>query len=420
MLSAMTVCSLYRVCCALLVALLFAVVVRAAPQDESGPASAATYRVSLLPGSGELVVGKLRYREDPQRAYTPQLFYVQLLANNVQTVTAVPFNKGAGESRYLLGFSVHNAAATAAALQPVAGRTRSHALAVWVFDENGNRKRVLNDTQGAPFTQRATAHRLLASEPFTLRPAQTVYLVLEYQTRGSSYLPLFMGKADDIGQWLQRERQATLGFYALCAAIIVLFAATGLRYRARDAAGFAVLFVLGLLLTASVEGAAFEYLWPRQADWNGRATAVLLFALGAVGLLLAGATVNKTYSNIALRRVLPPAALALAVLAVLAVWRDSQMLLPWGVAASGIMLLTVLYAVASRLSATPPCVRLFYALAVLAVAALFAGGFHGGSGLPPGMINLYGVRMLYAACLLVLAVSLLCHYRAEHRRSPRT
>ncbi len=372
------------------------------------------YRVSLLPQSDGVSVSEVRYIEDAEHTFSPQLFFVQLLANTVNTYTAMPFDKGLSNSRYLLGFSVHNNREQPVALRLATGIPRSHYLHIYLFDENGNRQSLLQDDATTPFGQRANSHRLLNTNAFTLVVKQTAYVVVEYKAHGDSRLPLLLGTDDAVSQLLDKDELFAWLFYLTGGITVVLLVWRGVILKNPLLLQLAALFAFGLLTVSASDGLAFNMLWPAAPQWNAQASTVLLYSLAALGLLLAWRITPGADTHRVVRLLMLALAICALLLATGTGWLDRLMLLKWVHGFVAVMILALLYALASRFADQPACSRRLYASTLLAVLAAVVALLIIHQMLPPGFVQMYATHVAYLATLLAVALPvLMCARKAS-------
>ena len=373
------------------------------------------YRVSLLPQTDGISVSEVRYIEDAEHAFTPQLFFVQLLANTVNTYTAMPFDKGLSNSRYLLGFSVHNKREQPVALRLTTGIPRSHYLHIYLFDDNGNRQNLLQDDATTPFEQRVNAHRLLNTNAFTLAARQSAVIVVEYKTQGVSRLPLMLGTTEAVSRLLENDKQFTWLFYLAGMLIVLLLMWCGASQKKPALLQLAALFAFGLLAVSAGDGMAFHTLWPSAPQWNALAETVLLYSLATLGLLLAWRITPRTDTHHVARLLMLTLAVCALLLATGVGWLDRLMLLKWAHGFVAVMALALLYALASRFAGKPgSCSNMLYLSTLTAIIAAVAALLYLHYALPPGFVLMYTMRIAYlAAALAIAAPAVVCLRRGE-------
>ena len=373
------------------------------------------YRVSLLPHSDGISVSEVRYIEDAEHAFTPQLFFVQLLANTINTYTAMPFDKGLSNSRYLLGFSVHNKREQPVALRLITGTPRSHSLHIYLFDDNGNRQNLLQDDATTPFGQRVNAHRLLNTNAFTLAAGQSAFIVVEYKTQGISRLPLMLGMAEAVSRLLENDKRFTWLFYLTGGLTVLLLMWCGVSQKNPALLQLAALFAFGLLAVSAGDGVAFHTLWPSAPQWNALAETVLLYSLTTLGLLLAWRITPRTDTHYVARLLMLLLAICALLLAAGVGWLDRLMLLKWAHGFAAVMLLALLYALASRFAGKPgSCSNMLYLSTLAAIIAAVAALIYLYYALPPGFVLMYATRIAYlAAALAIASPAAVCLRRVE-------
>ncbi len=326
---------------------------------------AAAYTVALSGNTTQLRVSEMRYLQDAAAGISPQLFYVWLLAGSIDTVTAMPFDRGYQQGRYLLGFSLTNSGEQPQSLQLATGVSSRPLLNIILFDDNGNHRNLLQHHGRAGFEQRPVAAPELYSRAFRLAPGQTVYIVIEYETNGDSYLPLTLGTGATLAQQRREARYSAMLYYGTGMLLLLCLAAWGIVKSSRVALAYSLLFALAWLTIASIEGYAFQYLWPARAQWNHDAPLLLLYSLSALGLLVARMAVFATDNNTALHRAMTLAAMLSLLLALATPFISAE---PLQAAAGGLvtaMFAAHIYAWFNRLSRQPRLAGFAFPLALL-------------------------------------------------------
>lgn len=127
-----------------------------------------------------------------------------------------------------------------------------------------------------PFAQRPYAHRNFVL-PLTWSPGQSLGIVLRIRTQSAMQIPLTLWTSERFHQHDQTDL-LLLGIYygvIICMLLYNLFLFFSLRERS---GAYYVVWVGGMLMfMMTLNGIAFQYLWPNSPAWNNQA---LVFFLG--------------------------------------------------------------------------------------------------------------------------------------------
>lgn len=145
---------------------------------------------------------------------------------------------------------------------------------------------LLDEHADKPFIRRNNSFRLLNSDSFEIPAAAKVRILVRAAVRGPSYLPLSLMSPDDFNQLRLRDSVFAAQFYVFEATLGVLFLLFGLAVKHRIAVMYAVMFLLGLLAMADIDGHAFHWLWPDSPRWNSGSPLVVLPILNALGFVI--------------------------------------------------------------------------------------------------------------------------------------
>ncbi len=145
----------------------------------------------------------------------------------------------------------------------------------WVLSA-GHAARYWSTGDALPFAQRPYVHRDFVL-PLQLQAGQTLQVVLRIHTASSMQVPMTLWSSARFQQHDQTEL-LLLGIYygvVICMLIYNLF----LFFSLRELSGlYYVIWVGGMLMfMMTLNGIAFQYLWPQASAWNNQA---LVFFLG--------------------------------------------------------------------------------------------------------------------------------------------
>ena len=239
-----------------------------------------------------IVTGKIRYVEDARQALNIDTALQTLQQADAQPLDSMLFNLGPTQSQYWLIFSVKNTRTKTAELRLLASVAYRKLLQAYLIHPPAPPELILQDNHARSFSQRSTESRYLGSKPFQLAGGETAQLLIKYQSIGSSYLPLSIETETAFHQTLYKDSVAAAVFYSFSIAAIIVFLLFSLAMLDKTFVMYALLFSLGLLFLASMEGFAFKYLWPNAPAWNHYSPLVLQFIISGFGLLVSYAVAD--------------------------------------------------------------------------------------------------------------------------------
>ena len=137
-----------------------------------------------------------------------------------------------------------------------------------------------------PFAQRNNSFRLLNSDSFEIKAGSSVKVLVQAVIRGPSYLPLSLISPDDFNKLWRDDSVFSAQFFVFEATLGVVFLLFGLAVKHRVAILYALMFLLGLLALADIDGHAFHWLWPNMPGWNSWSPIVVLPLLNALGFVI--------------------------------------------------------------------------------------------------------------------------------------
>jgi len=145
---------------------------------------------------------------------------------------------------------------------------------------------LIDENDRTRFQQRINDFRLLNSNEFVIGPDETIAVLVQAAIRGPSYLPLSLVSPDEFNALRLRDAVFASQFYVFEATLGVLFLLFGLAVKHRIATLYALMFLLGLLAMADIDGHAFHWLWPNFPVWNSWSPMVVLPLLNALGFVI--------------------------------------------------------------------------------------------------------------------------------------
>lgn len=173
-----------------------------------------------------------------------------------------------------------------------------------------------------PYRQRNNGFRLLNSDSFSIKAGEQMHILVQAAIRGPSYLPLSLISPEAFEELWRQDSVFAAQFYVFEATLGMLFLLFGLAVKHRVAILYALMFLLGLLAMADIDGHAFHWLWPDAPEWNSWSPLVVLPLLNALGFVI----IQQLLQAIAIKRLawLKPMALGFAAMSLLI-----PALLPW-------------------------------------------------------------------------------------------
>ena len=177
---------------------------------------------------------------------------------------------------------------------------------------DGSLERVLDNSVDDPFAARPVRHRTVISAPFTLEPDERADLVIRFTAGGMSNFAFALESENSLSALLVEDAAVSGVFYAFSVAAILFFAVFSYAVRAWTGLLYSGLFAVSVLLSAQLDGLAFQFLWPDWPDWNGFAGISLLNVLCGIGFFVAARQRDSERPSPRFRR----AAYGLAVLSI--------------------------------------------------------------------------------------------------------
>ena len=206
-----------------------------------------------------------------------------------QLLESATFRLGAEERQIWLLITVENQSPHNLQRLLLTGVPHSRLLKAMLIQPNqavDQGRILLDEDQYKPFNQRNNTFRLLNSDSFEIATGAKVWVLVQVAIRGPSYLPLSLISPEDFNQLRLQDSVFAAQFYVFEATLGVLFLLFGLAVKHRVAVLYALMFLLGLLAMADIDGHAFHWLWPNFPTWNSRSPLVVLPILNALGFII--------------------------------------------------------------------------------------------------------------------------------------
>ena len=373
--------------------------------------------VTVLPNTPALFLSQVNYLIDKDRNISSVQFYQRMQSRPLTDITSLPFNQGLTTARYLFGFNLKNLTQRPLSLQMATGASYRPLLSIHLFnDDLAFGEQLLQENHSTPFAQRSNAFRHLNTQPFTVAPLHTVTLVLEYETIGSSYLPLTIGTASDITQTLNDDATIAAFFYSFCIAALLLFALFGTAMSDKVIILYSLLFLLGLLMLSSIEGFAFKFLWPEWPKWNHYSPLVLLYALSGFGSFVAWRAVNPTETNKFIRTIILSSSIVSCLLIPVIFFMDFVLMSQWVNLFLMVMFVSHAYSMSTWLTLNNHRNHTAMVTAIgVALVAIVLILLSFDNSILPETVYIHSSRIMYLVIMLATIIVLSSHVRTLHK-----
>jgi signal transduction histidine kinase len=199
------------------------------------------------------------------------------------------FRLGSEEKRIWLLLTATNRSTKIMWRQLLTGLPHSRFLrAILIRPKQGNSQGevLIDEHENRPFDQRNNSFRLLNSDSFEILPGEKVHVLVQAAIQGPSYLPLSLVSPEAFNALRLRDSVFAAQFYVFEATLGVIFLLFGLAVKHRVAILYALMFLLGLLAMADIDGHAFHWLWPNSPTWNSWSPLIVLPILNALGFVI--------------------------------------------------------------------------------------------------------------------------------------
>lgn len=222
------------------------------------------------------------YLEDAGHELTKDAAEQSLIGGGGIALDGPRFNLGNRDSHFWVYLSLRNNTEEALTRVLDTGVPYRAGLTVYRLGDQGAGTVILQTDDGAAFPNRGSGDLILRTRAFEIEAGGDSALLLDYTTRGSTYMPMTLRTVEAFAIRSQEGALWSAIFYATSLVLLIVFLLLGLGLRNGFVLMYAGLFALGLLFIAASEGYAFKYLWPGSPGWNQYASLfLLLFASGA-------------------------------------------------------------------------------------------------------------------------------------------
>ena len=375
---------------------------------------------SIAEQSSSRWISEIAYIVDPGHQLTHSEALEQLNSTQKTLIDDGVFNLGQSNAYYWLKIDLFNPDNQTVELRLLTGAAYRALLMVSLIDEN-NSSLVLKEHFDTAFSQRNNDFRYLNSRPFELEAKQTASLLIQYHSIGSSYMPLSMETEQSFAKKRFDDSVDAAFFYSFSIAAIIVFLLISVAMMNKVSALYALLFFIGLLFLASMEGYAFKYLWPSFPHWNHLSPLVLQYLVSALGFYVAYHAAFASQKNIIIRKSMLIAGGICSGLALL------SLVLPFVFMASiaapfmALMFLAQGYAITTWASIKQRRNSVAIIAAILLaifVCVLVLLSFD--ASLLPGYFYVYSTRIVYIVAVLATMTTVIAHVsglRMDHEKT---
>lgn len=281
--------------------------------------------IAAVPSNDQNLAIARYWLEDAEAKLTPLEALASFERGEGLALQSSVFRLGAQETRIWILLAARNQSSETLSRRLLAGIPHSRYLRASLFDPGNAEPRgriLLDEHRNKPYARRNNAYRLLNSDDFRIDPDQAVRILVQADVRGPSYLTLSLLSPEQFQHMRLKDAVFAAAFYVFEATLGTLFLLFAAAIKHRIAILYAVMFLLGLLAMADIDGHAFRWLWPESPSWNSWSPMVVLPALNTLGFAIIYLLLQAIESA-ALAR-LKPVALVFAALSLLL-----PALLPW-------------------------------------------------------------------------------------------
>lgn len=247
-----------------------------------GTAAAAESVPALHGGIGEYTPELTLYQEAEGETDIAAVRAADEAGAFVRSRQAIP-NQGYGAPAYWARFAVRNDSEIPRWIVSVAYPPLDR-LDIYVVDSRGNV--VLQEMAGdaVPFRARVVPHRYYVL-PVDLPQGEVSTIYLRAESEGALALPLKLWTPE---RFVEREQTVMLllgGYYGIMVILIVYNSVLAFSMRSKAYFFYVCINLFTLCLFATLNGVAYQYLWPDAVWWNNRAI-VFFICLSHVAALL--------------------------------------------------------------------------------------------------------------------------------------
>lgn len=235
-----------------------------------------------------------RYIHDNNKELNIQSALLRFQQGKSKTLSAKAFNIGNSDDVFWIAISVFNDTNKIKKRRLVFGTPFVPLLNAYLITAQGNSTTLMQHNGHQSFKQRINNQVKLNSLSFDLPAQQRVQLLIKYQPRGISFLPISLKQDSILFNNVHFESLQAAIFYSFSLTVILTFFFFGLAMRSHTVLFYAILFFEYVFFLSIIEGYAFKYLWPNWPQWNLYAGLVIALIFSASGFFMSSVAVEKT------------------------------------------------------------------------------------------------------------------------------
>lgn len=208
-----------------------------------------------------------------------------------QKMMSQAFNVGNSDDIYWIMFSINNKTQKAQRRRLVFGSPFVPLLNVYLLNEKNIVQALMLHNGSQIYSERVNDAIKLNSAIFSLPANSQTNILLQYQPRGVSFLPITIeSDSQFVSQQFDESIQSTV-FYSFCLAFIITFIFIGIAMQSPTMLAYVFMFLQYLLFMTIIEGYAFKYFWPKDPVWNMYSGLVVGLLCTASGFFVASKSV---------------------------------------------------------------------------------------------------------------------------------
>jgi signal transduction histidine kinase len=235
-----------------------------------------------------------RYIQDSDKNLNRQFAVMRFKQGRYQTLSAEAFNIGNSDDVFWILVTVLNDSAQDDSRRLVFGAPFVPLLNAYLLAESGNARILIKHNGQQKFSQRINDKIKLNSIEFVLPARQAVEILIQYQPRGMSFLPISLETDEIFSNKEHSESIQAAIFFSFSLTVILLFFFFGIAMRSNIVLFYVLLFLEYMFFLAIIEGYAFKYFWPQWPQWNMISGLVAALVFSASGFFMSSVVVEKT------------------------------------------------------------------------------------------------------------------------------
>ena len=234
------------------------------------------------------------YIHDKNNNLNRQSAAFQFRQGQYKTLLAEAFNIGNSDDVFWIEIPVFNDSNEIKKRRLVFGTPFVPLLNAYLLTESADNKTLLLHSGKQSFMQRNNNLIKLNSIAFDLPAQQQLSILIQYQPRGVSFLPISLMQEHIFFNQVHFESLQAAVFYSFSLTVILTFFFFGIAMRSYIVLFYALLFLEYVFFLSIIEGYAFKYLWSDWPQWNLYAGIVIALVFSASGFSMSSVVVEKT------------------------------------------------------------------------------------------------------------------------------